>query len=131
MTLVSCAPQHDSRVAVQSSPAPPNAPALKHSPAVVDLVGEWRYSDPVQSCQYVFARDGSFRGTVTLRGRKVSEFAGRWTLRDNHLMYEYTSDALGSIPAGSKDQDKLLSVAADHFEIEAADGSRRRYQRVK
>jgi hypothetical protein len=95
------------------------------------LVGEWRYADATQNCQYVFAADGSFSGTVALRGKKISQFTGRWRLEHSRLMYVYTGDALGRIPPGSTDQDKLLAIAPDRFEIEAADGSRRTYRRVR
>jgi hypothetical protein len=95
------------------------------------LVGEWRYADKIQSCQYRFASDRTFAGEVVYRGRKVSQFAGRWTVRRDKLLYEYTSDALGTIAPGSTDSDQLVAVADDHFEIEAADGSRRRYSRVQ
>ena len=94
------------------------------------LVGEWRYADATQTCQYVFSPDGSFHGSVTLRGKKVSQFSGRWRVEGSRLMYVYTGDALGRIPAGSTDQDTLLAVAQDRFEIEAADGSRRVYRRL-
>jgi hypothetical protein len=94
------------------------------------LAGEWRYADAKQSCQYLFSPDGTFRGTVALGGRKVSQFAGKWRVEGKRLMYVYTSDALGRIPPGSTDQDELVVVAADRFEIEAADGSHRTYRRV-
>jgi hypothetical protein len=48
----------------------------------------------------------------------------------NALLYTYLSDALGRIPAGATDRDKLLGIQKDFFLIEAADGSRRRYLRV-
>lgn len=95
------------------------------------LVGEWRYADNIQSCRYRFASDRTFAGEVVYRGKKVSQFAGRWTVKRDKLLYEYTSDALGTISPGSTDSDQLVAVAADHFEIEAADGSRRRYSRMR
>lgn len=95
------------------------------------LVGEWKYADKIQSCQYAFQPDGSFTGKVTYRGKLVSKFRGRWTVKADVLLYTYTSDALGRIPAGAIDQDKLLSVEKDAFLIEAADGSRRRYLRIR
>jgi hypothetical protein len=111
-------------VALASCAAPPTRTEAQ-------LLGEWRYADSSQLCQYSFSADGTFRGYVSVQHRRVSEFTGRWAVRDNLLLYEYTGDALGKIPAGSRDQDRLLAVAADHFEIQAADGSRRRYERIK
>jgi hypothetical protein len=95
------------------------------------LVGEWKYADKIQSCRYAFKPDGSFTGEVSYRGELVSKFRGRWAVKADILLYNYTSDALGRIPAGAIDRDKLLSVERDAFLIEAADGSRRRYLRIR
>jgi len=95
------------------------------------LIGEWRYVDPIQSCHYVFRKDGTFAGEVTYQGVRVSQFQGRWSVRDQQLRYEYTADLLRRIPAGTKDTDKLLAVSSNHFVIEAADGSKRDYVRVR
>jgi hypothetical protein len=95
------------------------------------LVGEWKYADKIQSCRYAFKLDGSFTGEVSYRGELVSKFRGRWAVKGDVLLYNYTSDALNRIPAGAIDRDKLLSVEKASFLIEAADGSRRRYSRIR
>lgn len=95
------------------------------------LAGEWLYKDPVQSCRYVFAKDGTFSGEVTQRGESLSRFKGRWAVQGDSLLYEYTGDALGRIPPGTRDRDKLLATARNQFVIEASDGSRRTYLRVR
>lgn len=95
------------------------------------LVGEWRYADDRQSCHYHFKKDGNFSGEVRLGGKLASKFTGTWHIRGDLLLYTYTSDELGRIPAGTTDRDKLLSVESDAFLIEAADGSRRRYSRLR
>lgn len=95
------------------------------------LFGDWLYADAMQSCEYVFKEDGTFRGKVIYRGKVLSRFKGRWSVHKGALLYEYTGDALGKIPAGTKDQDTLLAVDNDHFLIRAADGSERRYVRSK
>jgi starvation-inducible outer membrane lipoprotein len=95
------------------------------------LVGEWRYADNVQSCGYHFKRDGHFTGEVRLGGKLASKFTGTWNVQGDLLSYKYISDELGRIPAGATDRDKLLSVQRGSFLIEAADGSRRRYLRVR
>jgi hypothetical protein len=95
------------------------------------LVGEWKYADKIQSCRYGFQPDGSFTGEVKSRGTLVSKFRGRWAVKGDVLFYNYISDALGRIPAGATDRDKLLRVEKDSFLIEAADGSQRRYLRIR
>jgi hypothetical protein len=95
------------------------------------LVGEWRYADSVQSCRYHFKKDGRFVGEVRLRAKLVSKFTGTWAVQADRLLYTYLSDELGRIPAGATDRDTLLSVERDSFLIEAADGSRRRYLRIR
>lgn len=95
------------------------------------LTGEWRYADKIQSCHYVFNRDGTFHGEVTYRGKLISKFTGRWSVRGDTLLYNYISDALDRIPAGATDRDKLLAVQKDSFTIEAADGSKRTYARIQ
>jgi hypothetical protein len=100
-------------------------------PSSPSLVGEWRYADGIQACRYVFNRDGSFEGDVVYHTKLVSKFKGRWSVNDDILLYRYTSDALHKIPAGTTDGDKLLSAQRDYFVIEAANGSRRKYVRVR
>jgi hypothetical protein len=95
------------------------------------LEGEWRYADKIQTCHYVFKRDGSFHGEVTYHRKLISKFTGRWSVQQNTLVYKYISDALDRIPIGAIDRDKLLLVQKDSFTIEAADGSRRRYDRIR
>jgi hypothetical protein len=95
------------------------------------LVGEWRYADNRQSCRYHFKKDGRFTGEVRERAMLVSKFTGTWTVQGDALLYTYISDEMDRIPAGATDRDKLLSVESDSFLIEAADGSRRRYSRIR
>jgi hypothetical protein len=95
------------------------------------LTGEWRYADDVQSCHYVFDSDGNFHGEVTYHRKIMSKFVGRWSVRGDNLLYVYVGDALGKIPAGTSDQDKLLVVEEDFFIIEAADGSRQSFQQFR
>ena len=94
------------------------------------LVGRWRSQNLAQTAEYVFAADGTFTGTVAASGTILSNFTGKWSLEGGAILYEYTGDTLGNIPAGTKDRDKLLSIAPNHFTIEAADGSRRKYVRA-
>jgi hypothetical protein len=94
------------------------------------LVGEWRYADRIKGCHYVFDRNGTFSGDVVYHGKTISKFTGRWSVDGDTLLYTYTSDALGRIPAGATDRDKLLTVHREFFVIEAANGSKRKYLRV-
>jgi hypothetical protein len=93
------------------------------------LVGDWWYSDRVQSCRYSFKSDGSFTGEVRMRSKLVSQFAGRWSVKGQTLFYRYLSDKLERIPPGATDQDELLEVKRDSFVIRAANGDERRYVR--
>jgi hypothetical protein len=95
------------------------------------LVGEWRYADKIQSCHYIFNRDGSFRGEVVYHAKLISKFTGRWSIDGNTLLYTYISDELDRIPAGATDRDRLLSIQRESFIIEAADGSKRKYLRIR
>ena len=97
----------------------------------VTLAGEWLYKDSVQSCRYVFKKDGTFTGEVTQLGQSLSRFTGKWTLQGDALLYQYTGDELGRIAPGTQDRDKLLTTERDHFVIEASDGSQRTYRRVR
>ena len=95
------------------------------------LAGEWRYADNVQSCRDHFRKDGRFTGEVKVRAKLVSKFTGTWAVEGDRLLYTYLGDELGRIPAGATDRDRLLNVEKDSFLIEAADGSRRRYMRIR
>ena len=95
------------------------------------LVGDWRYSDRVQSCRYSFQSDGSFTGEVRMQSKLVSQFTGRWSVKGRTLFYRYLSDKLGGIPAGATDQDELLEIKRDSFVIRAANGDERRYRRKR
>jgi hypothetical protein len=63
-------------------------------------------------------------------GALVSQFSGKWLLRNDAILYQYTSDKTGRIRVGTKDHDKLLGIGRDYFIIEAADGRVRKYVRA-
>ncbi len=94
------------------------------------LVGRWRAANQDQTAEYVFAGDGSFTGWVKAGRATISKFTGKWSVASGAIFYEYTSDAMGAIPPGTKDRDKLVKIAPDFMLIQAADGSERRYVRV-
>ena len=96
-----------------------------------DLVGKWRYADRTQSCQYIFNRNGSFSGEVVYHARTISKFSGHWRVDGDNLAYVYLHDDLGRIASGTTDRDKLVAVAKDSFVIEAVDGKRRKYLRIR
>ncbi len=95
------------------------------------LAGNWKYADEIQICQYSFRTNGSFVGEVRYRSKLVSKFTGRWALKGDALLYAYTGDAFGRIPAGTTDRDRLVEVKNDSFLIQALNGDRRRYFRIK
>ena len=97
----------------------------------VTLAGEWIYEDTAQSCRYLFRKDGTFSGEVLQGEEPLSRFRGKWAVQGDALLYEYTGDALGRIPPGTKDRDKLLKTGSHECVIEASDGSRRTYRRVR
>ena len=94
------------------------------------LVGKWRTTSARATVDYTFVKDGTFSGRVTSAGRIVANFTGKWSLTSDEILYEYITDSAGSIAPGTRDRDKLLTIAPDHFVIEARDGSRRKYLRV-
>lgn len=100
-----------------------NSPAAK-------LVGHWRATNQSQTADYIFAADGTFTGSVKSGATTIAKFTGHWALQTGSIAYEYTSDVFGSIPAGTKDRDRLLDLQNSYYIIEAKDGSRRRYLRV-
>ena len=100
-------------------------------PKKSDLVGDWRYSDSTQNCHYSFKPDGSFSGEVTRHAKPVLKFVGEWNIEGNALHYVYVREAFGRIPPGATDRDKLLEVKKDSFLIEATNGERRRYLRIR
>lgn len=61
----------------------------------------------------------------------IMKFTGRWSVVGDTLFYTYLSDAFHRIPVGAKDRDKLLSVQPEFFIIQAADGKRRKYSRIR
>jgi len=95
------------------------------------IVGEWRYEDRIQGCHYVFKKDGTFRGEVAYRAKVISKFTGRWSVEGDSLHYTYINDELDRIPAGATDRDRLVRVEKDSFVIEAVDGKKRKYQRIR
>lgn len=103
--------------------------ATVDSRAGVKLVGNWRYSDEIQSCHYSFRPDGSFSGEVSRGGLRVLKFAGRWRVDKDAILYVYLAEARGRIPPGTADRDQLLDLKKDSFVIQAANGERRRYLR--
>jgi hypothetical protein len=105
--------------------------SIESQSRVRELVGDWRYADKIQCCRYSFSLDGSFTGEVRLQERLVSKFTGLWSIKERSLHYTYLSDALGRIPPGATDRDELLEVKKDSFIIQAANGDRRRYMRLR
>jgi hypothetical protein len=94
------------------------------------LAGRWQWTDNRHTAEYVFLGNGTFTGFVTSDGTLLSKFTGKWLIREGAILYEYTNDKTGHIRAGTRDRDKLLAITHDHFVIEAADGSVRKYVRV-
>ena len=94
------------------------------------LVGKWRSTGERHTAEYLFLGNGTFSGSVSSGAAVVSQFVGKWSVSGDSILYEYVRDIKGTIPAGTKDRDTLVAVAKDHYIIEAADGSRRKYVRI-
>ena len=97
------------------------------------LIGRWHSVDQRgHTAELSFLGNGTFSGSVSGDdGSLISQFTGRWLLRDGAILYHYSSDKMGRIRVGTKDRDKLLKIERDYFVIEAADGSVRKYVRAK
>jgi len=104
--------------------------ATMSEPADRKLVGRWRATNLNQTAEYIFAADGTFSGWVKAGSATISKFTGKWSVASGAILYEYTSDEMGTIPPGTKDRDKLVKIAPDFILIQAADGSERRYVRM-
>jgi hypothetical protein len=94
------------------------------------LIGHWRHVHEEKIGEIIFNHDGTYSGHVAHKGAVVWEFAGKWSVEGKILSYEYTRSSCENIPAGTRDQDKLLELAREYYLIEAADGTRRTYWRV-
>jgi hypothetical protein len=66
-----------------------------------------------------------------VNGKANGSFSGRWTLTGGKPNYEYTASSDKNIPAGSKDQDKVIELTKDHYTIEDILGRRETYVRVR
>ena len=95
------------------------------------LLGKWRSENRGQIGEYLFLGDGTFSGSVASKGTVLAKFTGAWSLRDGVIYYEYRTDEIGNIAPGTKDQDKLIEISPEKYTIQAADGSRRIYERVR
>ena len=101
------------------------------SPTKDQLIGHWGYGDEKLGSEHTFRADGTFTGTVIKDGNVAWRYAGKWSLVGDILNYEYTESSLERIPVGTTDRDKLIEITKDYYIIEARDGSRRKYSRVK
>jgi len=95
------------------------------------LIGHWRHVNEEKIADIIFNRDGTYSGHVAHKGAVVWEFAGKWSVAGKVLTCEYTRSSCENIPAGTRDQDKLLELAKNYYLIEAMDGMRRTYSRVE
>jgi len=97
------------------------------------LVGRWRHIDRLRNLasNLTFRKDGTYTGYVEVNGKASGSFSGNWKVKDGTLYYECTASSDKIIPAGSKDQDKLIDLAKDQYTIENTLGLRETYVRVK
>jgi hypothetical protein len=96
-----------------------------------ELLGRWLMEEPSGlECTVEFAPDGTFHGNAAKQNKTLWEFAGKWSLKDDIIYYTYTKSNLSKIPPGYKEQDHLLEVTKDYFDVESAKGGKKRYQKV-
>ncbi|HEV3409657.1 MAG TPA: hypothetical protein VG095_05150, partial [Chthoniobacterales bacterium] len=81
--------------------------------------------------EYTFMEDGTFHGSVGRKGQVVWAFSGKWSLDGDTINYEFSKSSLERVPDGTTDRDKLVEITKDAYVIEARDGKRRTYSRVK
>ena len=93
------------------------------------LVGHWRWSNKVHSCDWILLEDGTFAANVMEKGIMVSRQTGRWTIDGDELVCSSISDEFDMI-GSPEDRDVLLEVAERFFIIRARDGNRRKYERI-
>jgi hypothetical protein len=70
-------------------------------------------------------------GNVEVDGRANGSFSGKWTLKDGRLNYEYLASSDKNIPAGTKDQDKVIELTRQYYTIENTLGLRETYVRIE
>jgi len=104
--------------------------AANAQPKPAQLIGHWRTADPHFSCDIMFAADGTFSGHIQQNGAVVSTFAGKWSLSGDNLDYIYTKSSPQDAPL-RKDRDRLIEVTKDYYVVEAYDGNRRKYSRIR
>jgi hypothetical protein len=88
------------------------------------LVGRWRHIDQARklTTNLSFQPNGTFTGNIERNGQANGTFAGKWRLKQDILLYEYTASSDPGIPAGVTDQDRLVEITKDRYTIENALG---------
>ncbi len=90
------------------------------------LIGTWHDEQKVQgntlTSDVTFAKDGTFSGFVDNNGRRMWNFAGKWTLTGNALHYDYTKSDFAQIPAGSKDDDVVIEITSTTLKLKSKSG---------
>ncbi len=90
------------------------------------LVGTWHDERTVQGAKFTsdmtLAKDGTFSGYVDQNGRRIWNFAGKWTLTGKALHYDYTKSDSAQVPAGTKDDDVVLEVTPTKLRLKSQSG---------
>lgn len=97
-----------------------------------ELVGTWKRvnRDFDLTVNLTFKADGTYSGSVELGGKANGSFSGKWAIKEGRLHYEYTESTDPNLPAGAKDEDRIIEIKEDSYIIENALG-RETYLRVK
>jgi len=112
-----------------ASCTPHNAILREERPIIaLELVGSWKFEDGQGTfCLLHFGKDGMFDGYLVKNSNKQA-FSGTWQLREDRIVYGYATP--GSV-AGVKDEDKIIELKPKYFVIEARDGGRRQYNKMR
>lgn len=97
-----------------------------------ELAGTWKRvnSEYGLTVNLTFKADGTYTGNVEVGGKANGSFSGKWAVKEGMLLYEYTQSTDPNIPAGTKDEDRIIEINKDSYIIESALG-RETYYRVK
>ncbi len=92
-----------------------------------DMTGTWYRVEHVQGVgeavtEVTFAKDGTFRGNIDIRGNRTFSFAGNWEIRDNWVHYSYTESNYPPDPVGKTDKDRLIEVTATTLKLGSPEG---------
>jgi hypothetical protein len=95
------------------------------------LVGRWIHDGPDSVATLALAADGTWSGTVTLRGQPEAQFEGKWLTDKDYIYWLYTKSSTPKVKPGARDKDKLMEIGDDYFVLHTRDNREPKYVRTK